>query len=465
MASRLKTSFRGAALAALLLGVSAPAVSAQDAGPKLSAGPAAAAYSVIAGGQAKVSGAGLQPGQAVSLTSSALGGAALGGGLADAEGKFEAVVTVPAGTAPGDYPVQAALSNPAGAAQLTLHVSPYLEFSGQEAFDLFGRKTSRGLYQTAYSPKTGKLFATSAVGRPPVKESELLRLNPETLEVEARVTPAEAPARPDGSAWGLYALYGLGLDDANGNIWTTNTRQDTIAVYRQSDLSLVKQFPPGAVTHARDVAVDEERGRVYISTARGASTLEVFDAKTLEHVGTVALVSKTEGKEFVPMSLELDPVNDRLYTVSMPSDEWAAVDLPTSEVAYVGPVPGAKGASGVAFDPQTNRLYVASQQSDNLVILDTTTNAVVADVPVGATPLNAAFAPTTRLSYVATRGAGTIAILNAEGEIPGTLPDGVHANPVAEDGLGNVYTTDRAINDEDPAGDMVRRISPKAASR
>ncbi len=465
MASRLKTSFRGAALAALLLGLSAPVAPAQDAGPRLSAGPAASARSVIPGGQAKVSGTGLKPGQAVSLTSAALGGAALGGGIADAEGKFETVVTLPAGVAPGDHPVQAALSNPAGSATLNLHVSPHFDLAGQEAFDLFGRKTSRGLYQTAYSPKTGKLFATSAVGRPPVKESELLRLNPQTLEVEARVTPAEAPARPDGSAWGLYAVYGLGLDDANGNIWVSNTRQDTVAVYRQSDLSLVKQFPPGAALHARDLVVDEERGRVYVSTARGGSALEVFDARTLEHVGTTPLVSKVPGKEFVAMSLELDPVNDRLYTVSMPSDEWAAVDLLTGEVAYVGPVPGARGASGVAFDPQTNRLYVASQESDNLVILDTTTNAVVADVLVGASALNVAFEPKNRLVYVANRGAGTITVLDAEGKRLGDLPGGVYANHVSEDGLGHVYTTDRAIDDKDPAGDMIRRISPKSASR
>ncbi len=472
MASKISAPFRRpaqrSALTALALACALGVVgsaSAQDAGagqPRFSAGPAAGHSSVVPGSPLRVTGTGLVPGQFVTLHAPSLGAGVSGGGVVDAEGRFEAALRVPEGAAAGDYEVAAALSNPSGATTLSLHVSPFLPLSGDEAFTVVGRKAAPGLYQTAFSPKTGKLFATSAVGRPPVKESALLRVNPQTLEVEASVTPAEAPARPDGSAWGVYAVYGLGVDDAHGHIWTTNTRQDTIAVYRQSDLSLVKQFPPGSAVHARDAVVDEARGRVYISAARGASVLEIFDTTSLERVGAVELKSNIPGKEFTPMSLELDLVNNRLYTVSMPSDEWTAVDLLTGQVIETHPIPGAKGASGVAFDPVTGRLYVASQQSDNLVILEAATNKVVAEVPVGAGALNVAFEPKHRIVYVANRGAGTIVALNPDGEILANLPGGVYANHVAEDGLGDVFTTDRAINAEDPAGDLIRRIAPRA---
>ena len=39
--------------------------------------------------------------------------------------------------------------------------------------------------------KNPVLFVTAAVGRPPVTQSELLKLDPETLEITARVTPAQ----------------------------------------------------------------------------------------------------------------------------------------------------------------------------------------------------------------------------------------------------------------------------------
>src|SRR5690606_26199198 len=122
--------------------------------------------------------------------------------------------------------------------------------SGTEKFETMDAKLVPGLYQTAYSAKNDVLFVTSAVGRPPVKESALLKVNPETLEIIAQVTPGGAPGRGDREG-GVYAVYGVAVDDENGNVWVTNTRQNTVAAYKQDDLSLVKQFEPGAVTHAR----------------------------------------------------------------------------------------------------------------------------------------------------------------------------------------------------------------------
>src|SRR3546814_6697402 len=43
-----------------------------------------------------------------------------------------------------------------------------------------------GLYESAYSARTGRLYVTSAVGRPPVKTSQLLKVDPDTLALDAR---------------------------------------------------------------------------------------------------------------------------------------------------------------------------------------------------------------------------------------------------------------------------------------
>ena len=70
---------------------------------------------------------------------------------------------------------------------------------------------------------------------------------------------------PGNTHGAVYAVYGVGVDDTHGNVWVTNTRQNSIAVYRQKDLSLVHQFPVDAVPHARDVVVDGTRGKVFAS--------------------------------------------------------------------------------------------------------------------------------------------------------------------------------------------------------
>src|SRR5690606_5026626 len=127
---------------------------------------------------------------------------------------------------------------------LDLKISPDVPLSGEDKYTLTSKRLVQGLYQVAYSSKNDRLFVTTAIGRPPVKESSLLKVNPATLEVEASAEMALAKSRDDGHR---LAVYGIGLDDANGNVWTTNTRDGAVAVYKQSDLSLVKQFDSGLV--------------------------------------------------------------------------------------------------------------------------------------------------------------------------------------------------------------------------
>src|SRR5690606_16143984 len=130
-------------------------------------------------------------------------------------------------------------------------------------------------------------------GRPPVRQSELVKLDADTLEVLARITPPPVPARagagpapqregaPANNDPGVFAVYGVGLDDAKGTVWVTNTRQDTIAVYNQADLSLVKQFDSGAVEHARDVRIAGDLGKAYVGATQ-TPEIKVFDTAILE---------------------------------------------------------------------------------------------------------------------------------------------------------------------------------------
>ena len=423
---------------------------------------------VLPGTEVQLGGRDFKPGQQVRLS---YAGVALGAEqpiTVGADGTFRTRFTVPASAAAGRYPLVISTTNPAAALIHPLKVSPNVPLSGQDRFTLTPQKLVPGLYQAAYSPRYDRLFVTSAVGRPPVTESRLLKINPTTLATEASVAPRAAPAKPAAAgetprAPGLYAVYGVAVDDVTGRVWVTNTRQDTIAVYRQSDLALVKQFPVGAVAHARDVIVDEKLGRAYVSAA-GANFIGVFDAKSLKWLRNIEIKSSLRGfnsPDFTPMSLELDRERHKLYTVSMSSDEAAVIDTRTNKVEKVFPVAGAKSASGVAFDAKTNRLLVASQGSDNLIIIDAASGRVLHDVKIGAGPLNVAVDHERGLVYVPNRAAGTVTVLSLEGVIIANLPGGTLPNHVTEDGKGNVYAINKSRGGDDAEGDRITRITPR----
>ena len=415
---------------------------------------------ILAGSEVTVSGQGFRPSQKVTLLYGAtlLPNATL---EADREGRITGRITVPADAVTGTHPIVVVSQGPYSATLAQLKVSPNIPLYGQGGYETREARVARGLYQVAYSARNNALFVTSAVGRPPVRQSELLRLNPDTLEVIARITPQAAPARQgDTSDAGVYAVYGVGVDDANGTVWVTNTRQDTVAVYRQSDLSLVKQFPPGTVSHSRDVAFDQELGKAFVS-AMLAPEVVVFDTRGLEVVARIQIASRVRGTAFSAASLSLDAAAHRLYVVSQTTNEVAVINTRTNAVERVLPVPGARGAIGVSHDPQTGRIFVASQGSDNLVVLDGEGGRVLADVPIGAGALNVSFDPARRHAYVASRGAGTVTVVDADGKILANLGPAPMANHVLVGPRGTVYSVDKSAGVLEADSDTLLRIQAR----
>ncbi len=436
---------------------------------------------IVAGTEVKIAGRDFKPGQQVSLL---YGDTTLSGSPATvgADGTFKTQFKVPASAQAGRHSLVVNAVKPTAALVVALKVSPNLPLSGLDRFDLKASKLTNGLYQAAYSMKNDRVFVTSAVGRPPVTQTELLKVHPQTLAIEARVTPAAAPApAPRANATAapaaaapakpaLYAVYGIGVDDANGTVWVTNTRQNTLAVYNQADLKLIKQFEPDAVPHPRDVQIDTKHGKAYV-TPLNKGSISVFDTKTLTFLKDLQIPSSlaagtgrgnnAEAKPFSAMSLELDAANDRLYTVSMSTNEAAVINTANDTVEKVFALDGALSAIGVAYDRTANRLLVASQGSDNLLIVDVATGKTLHEVKVGAGALNVAFDQVTRLAYVSNRGADTVTVVDADGKIVANLPGGSYPNHVVVDGKGGAFAINKARGTDDPKGDQITYIKPR----
>lgn len=411
---------------------------------------------VTAGSKAVISGQRLIPGQEITLMRGTTVLNTDGPLVVDGEGKFSFELTIDAEAATGLQPILVVAEKPAAATVLDLKISPDLPIAGTEKFAIESKPVSPGLYQVAYSAKNDALFVAAAVGRPPVKVSQLSKVAPASLEVTAHVAPAAAPARPDGSDGGVLAVYGVAVDDANGTVWTTNTRQNTVAVYKQDDLSLVKQFEPGSVSHSRDVVIDEANGRAYVTAARSPE-IEVFDTKTLEQLDSITVPSEKRGETFTTMSLTL--VGGKLFTVSMGTNEAAVIDVASGDIRVFA-LPGALAASGVAYDAQEDLLFVASQQSDNLLIVKAESGEVLHDVETGAGALNVTFEPESRLAFVANRGSGTITVVDTKGEVVANLDAGSFPNQMIADGKGTVWAVNKSRGENDESGDRIWKIAP-----
>lgn len=74
-------------------------------------------------------------------------------------------------------------------------------------------------------------------------------------------------------------------------------------------------------------------------------------------------------------------------------------------------VPGLDFPTGVAVNPITNRVYVASRNNDRLMVLDGATNEVIDIIPVGDEPFGVAVNPVTNKIYVSTFEGGELYVI------------------------------------------------------
>ncbi|MCS5479649.1 YncE family protein [Corynebacterium sp. YIM 101645] len=355
---------------------------------------------------------------------------------------------------------------PGGTQTLTsgIAVTPDNSEVGAENFTIDRVDIGNGQYQTAVNPETGKVFAARAVGRPPIQDSGLIRLDGETLAVEQEIKPAAV--NPDDESKGVYGVYGIGLDNKLGYVWVTNTRQNTIAVYKQSDLSLVKQFEAGEVAHSRDVVVDPKTNKAYVSSAArgdaGTSVIEVYDGKTLEKVETIQ-VKDPENDFGVTMSLAFDEKTGELFTTSFVNPTAAKIDVRNgNKITFYDLGDNVATASGVAWDSKNRNLYIANQGTSNVVVVDVDKDEVIADIPTGAGALNAVYDPVNELVYVANRGGGTATVIDAKTlKVTANLPAGVNANHISVGPDGSAYLVNKAGREEgDKRVDDLYRYRP-----
>ena len=410
---------------------------------------------VYPGDTAEVSGSGFKPGQDVKLLSDGDTITSQPILRVNAEGKFTAQVPVPPESPVGLHPVVVQTVNPGYAEVIDFKISPKIPFSVNHDYNIKRAALNPGLYQGAYSAKNHAVFVTSAVGRPPVKVSSLMKINPSSLVLEAQVVP---PATADGKQ--VEAVYGIAVDDETDTVWTGNTRTGAVAVYKQSDLSLVKQFNDKIAPHNHGVAVNGKRQRAYVA-ADSATYVNVFDTAALKEIKRVELQSPTRTKALPePISVALDEAAGKLYVVA-DTDQIYVIDETTLAIDKVFNLKGVKDAMSVAVAPEEGLLFVVGQSTDNVQILNAADGTVKADVKVGANPLAVVWEPVHKQAWIANRASDSVAVVDANGNLTANLMGGSYANHVFTDGKGVVWALNKSRGATDTTGDHISRFSFK----
>ena len=313
-----------------------------------------------------------------------------------------------------------------------------------------------GQFQVAYSKKTNKIWVAGTADRDE-HVSTIARIDANSLKIEA---VAELPIIKGDSGYSYEGAYGITVDDEEGTVWVTSTRDNSVAVYDQATMKQLwtnaglSKDDPNWIEHPRSVLVDHESGKAFVT---GRFFVSAIDLKT-KQVEKIQLEGAPDGgTRYISMNILVD--GGKLYVPERTGGKIFVIDTKTFKVETSfetkGNAEGEVRPSDIAIDHSQNEIYVSSQgvkgANSGVSIYDATTHEFKKFIPVGTQALALDNDEANDLVYVSDFGTGKVGVIDggAADKLIGEVEmNGAAANDVTLLKDGSVLVLDKKDRDE-----------------
>ena len=223
-----------------------------------------------------------------------------------------------------------------------------------------------GQYQIRHS-KNGKIFIAGS--NRDMSTSTIARLDEKTLQIEAIATlPITRAGTGYNAGYKNLGAFGIDVDDENGTIWVTNTRDNAVSVYDQNNLNLLwtnygaQEGDESWIEHPREVKVDAASGKAFVT---GRYFVSAIDLKT-HKVEKIKVGGDEEGKRYISMNTTIH--DGKLYVPERTTGKIYVIDTSTfkvlQEIQTHADVEGVDVLpSDIAIDISEQEIYVSAQGS------------------------------------------------------------------------------------------------------
>ena len=308
-----------------------------------------------------------------------------------------------------------------------------------------------GQFQVAYSKKTNKIWVAGTADRDE-HVSTIARIDANSLKIEA---VAELPIIKGDSGYSYEGAYGITVDDEEGTVWVTSTRDNSVAVYDQATMKQLwtnaglSKDDPNWIEHPREVRVDHESGKAFVT---GRFFVSAIDLKT-KKVEKIQLEGAPDGgTRYISMNILVD--GGKLYVPERTGGKLFVIDTKTFKVEKTISVKGDKDGevrpSDVAIDHSQNEIYVSSQgvkgENSGVSVYDATTYEFKKFIPFGTQALSLDNDEANDLVYVSDFGTGKVGVIDggaADKLIAEVAMNGGKANDLVVLPNGSVVAVDK----------------------
>lgn len=311
-----------------------------------------------------------------------------------------------------------------------------------------------GAYEVVHAPELGQIFVAATPSFEPGTPGYIHVLDDGDLH---QIRQIQLPRR----------AFGLALDRTAGRLYVGHTLDGTLGIMDARGglpigaVQLGREEAEGGFEHTRMIALDEERGRAFVTSPSQTGVIWVVDTKA------DTLLHRIDDAGLWTAGAAYDAKAGLFYASGGGVDEISVIDAETGRsvrTISTGDTTEAGGDNSQHFfvnldiDVEGQRLFAADANKQMLYVFDIESGKVLAQTPTGLGTLDVVFNGARQEVYVSYRGAdrenpdgtgGIVVIDAADYAVKARLPLPAHPNSLALGQDGQVlYATVKAPHEE-----------------
>lgn len=279
--------------------------------------------------------------------------------------------------------------------------------AGAAAHAVLQRALAPSLYEVVYSASTHSLFVASAGGRGS-PGGTVFRLDPQTLEVKQKI---ELPLKP----------FALAVDERSNTLYAGHTRDGAVSAIDASTGKLKGTLRHGVLdaagkpVHVRQLLVDAQAGKLYVTGVTDGGFLWVIDGRHFRSERTLAQ------PDAPTVGIALDEGRQRLFVsgtaayAAFDTQSWKRVETQRIPEKLQPTDPKRRFLVNIALTSDGSRLFANQlNNGEGTLVFDVASGRTLATIATGETPVGVRFNAVRNEVYVATLGSGTVSIVDAD---------------------------------------------------
>jgi DNA-binding beta-propeller fold protein YncE len=225
----------------------------------------------------------------------------------------------------------------------------------------------------------------------------------------------------------MPGVHGAGIATNAGHGFTTNSGDETVAMFDLKTLAVLKRIKvgPGLDGIMYDAADDKI---ILTNHSRPIGTLTALDPKTGDIIATVEL------EDNAPEGAAADG-KGHIFVNNESKNTIQVIDVKTWKATASWPLAPCEAPTGIAYDQASNRIFAGCNKVS--VVVDASTGKIVASVTNGTRVDALGWDPARKLIFIPNGGEGNITVVHQDSPdkytVVATVPTFLGAKTIAVD--------------------------------